>query len=103
MAKPPFTLNASGYELSRVQQWLSDAVKRIPTDYPITNGNFVDAALSGTDKEVTHGLGRTPRGFIPVMLDAGATVYKSGTAPADATRTIVLKASTPVNATLYFF
>lgn len=67
----------------------------------VVDGNLLEGvALSTTDTEVHHGLGRKPRGWVVVDQDADARVWRS---VASTSSTLTLQASASVTINLWVF
>lgn len=92
------------YELSKVQDNVSEAFSQLFQKNPILNGVFIsDVSLSTSDLEINHGLGRDYQGYLVVELHGNATVYTSPTANPRPQDQIILRASTTVTAKIYVF
>jgi hypothetical protein len=102
MIRPRFT-STSDPDTRRLQDATSDAFSQLQTANPILNGVFVEKVISTLDTEVSHGLQRTPMGFIVVNRDADANVWESATTNGRPQDKLILKATASVNVTLYVF
>jgi len=97
------TINVKEYELSRVQDNVADAFRRLPVENLILGGAFVTASLTTADASINHTLGREYQGWFVVDQDAEASVYRSSTSNLRPAHQIILKASASVNVRLYIF
>lgn len=95
------TNSQEGRELNRSTQRVFQSL----TGNPLLNGpNIVnDVVLTTADTLVSHGLGRTPLGYIIIGLNANATIYTSPTTNNASTATLILRASGNVTANILFF
>lgn len=90
-------------------QKIDENLRRIGAAYdavlksPLLAGSLIEGVslLSGQSNFVSHGLGRTPRGFIVVSPDADARIWKG---PSDSpSTTLVLNTSANVNLSVFVF
>lgn len=94
-------------ELTRyITQFLNEVVQvvngRLEFNANI-RGNFRDVSFTAanTNKAVSHGLGRTPQGYIVTKLSANMVVYDGSSDNNE--DTIYLRASAIGNATIFIF
>ncbi len=91
------------YQLSKVQDNVSEALNALPFDYPIIKGNFVQTQINTSDTAVNHKLSKPITGFIVVRRDANALIWESSTQNSRPQDQVILRASASVNVTLFFF
>jgi hypothetical protein len=96
-------INTDNYEMGKIQDNLSSAIDSLTKTYPLLNGVFVKAAIGTADTIVNHGLQRPVVGFLITRRDGSPNVYESSTTNNRPSDCMILKASTAVNVTIYFF
>lgn len=76
--KPLKTLQIRDDVLSRFQDNVRDAFSQV-TRLPLLDGNLIEgiSLVSGSDNRVAHKLGRVPRLWFVVDLDANAVVWRA--------------------------
>lgn len=94
-------INTQNYELSRVQDFLANAIDRL--DSEIVNGHQIDSIdlTAGEANTINHGLGRNLRGYIVVRKDANASIWdETSSTPA---KTLKLQTSSDCTVSLWVY
>lgn len=99
----PNLIQTNDQTLNRIQVATREAMQRLQSEQILLSSNTVTKTIGTGDTVVNHGLGRAPQGYIVIGRNADATVWTSSTANSSQTKTIILKASASVAATIYFF
>lgn len=101
--RPPAQLVSKEEKDKPVVAWAVDVVRAIKElqDVPLLNGVLLeDVSVGMSDTTIQHKLGRVPRGYLVVKLDAGSAVWQ----PAAATSShIHLQAASDVVISLWVF
>lgn len=93
----------NNYELAKVQDNIFESLKQI-ANHPLLNGVFIDdISLDTNDAIIEHKLARESKGYLVITKDSSANIYTSATQNKQPEKFIILKASSAVNADLYFF
>lgn len=103
MERKASRINASDYELNRVQDNLARPIDQL-LQVPILDGQLVeDVVLKAGDNLVDHGLGRVLRGWIVVRQSAMSDLYdKQSTNPFPA-RQLALNSSNAATVSMWVF
>lgn len=99
-------LNTSGAEggstlLDRIQALLKKALDALANG-KLDNSTLVPATIAAVDTTVYHNLGQPVASWDIVDRDANANVWRSPTVNGNPSRTIILRASVPVNVVIRF-
>lgn len=90
-------------ELRRVQANLADFVQPLVRN-PLLDGVLLEGvSLAAGTNTVAHGLGRAPRGVLPLLGNADARVWLSATPSAAPAGSVRLDASAAVTLSLFVF
>ena len=95
-------INPTDPQLARIQDNIDTVLRQILL-CPIIDGTLVTGiALTTTNKDVAHGLGRTYQGYIIVGQDAAGVIYSP--TGADKTKYVRLRTSTgTANVSIWVF
>jgi hypothetical protein len=91
------------YPLSQVQENADEAFKELPFNFPVIKGNFIEASIATSDTFIEHKLSKSIKGWFIVRKNGNADVWESTTSNLRPKDQIILKASTAVDVTVYFF
>lgn len=97
----PARLPTENAELSKVQDYISQALKAQQASNVFSGGRLVTADLSTSETRVEHKLGRPYQGYIVVDKNAAEHVYTSGNSTPELV--LLLKASGTVSVKLFVF
>ena len=95
------TIKMTEYETTQLQSSVIDFSAQL-TRVPFLDGNLVEGiSVSTTVTNVSHGLGRTPVGYIVVKAAAGVTIFD--TATVTPTTTIGITSDNDTTISLWIF
>lgn len=93
-----------GEELSRIQDNVRRAFASLLGSTAILNGRLVlEQDLSIGTNTINHGLGRAPRGWIPVRVRAATTLSDTQDANTTPSRTLLITSTAVVTVDLWVF
>lgn len=99
--KPFRPINVKDPDLMRVQDSVKETFSSIVRS-PLLNGNIVQANLTTSSVEVSHGLNRNIVGWFIIRQNAQAAVWEPA-ASETPNKTVRLQASASVTVSIYFF